>query len=188
MQPLEQLDQLGPILGDAVSGIGPDQLDAPTPCADFSVRGVLEHMISGATMFAAAFRGEPAPTEGAGAAGDPVEGFGAAITGLVEAIQSPGALDRRIEVPFGTLAGHDFARFVVLDGLVHGWDLTTATGHPYAPPESLVTAVDAFARQTITSDMREAGMFGHPTDPPTDATPIERLVAFTGRTVTRAAA
>ena len=58
MDPLTQLEQLGPHLGGVVAGITPDQLDNPTPCDDFTVRGVLEHMIGGATAFAAAYRGE----------------------------------------------------------------------------------------------------------------------------------
>ena len=57
MDPLTQLEQLGPHLGGVVAGIRPDQLDAPTPCDDFTVRGVLDHMIGGAAVFAAAYRG-----------------------------------------------------------------------------------------------------------------------------------
>src|SRR5437764_8802740 len=58
MDPLTQLAQLGPLLAGTVGAINPDQLDRPTPCAKFTVRGVLEHMIGGATVFAAAYRGE----------------------------------------------------------------------------------------------------------------------------------
>ena len=42
MDPITQLDQLGPHLGAVVAGITPDQLDNPTPCAEFAVRGVLD--------------------------------------------------------------------------------------------------------------------------------------------------
>ncbi|MEA3077799.1 MAG: hypothetical protein QOF60_2707 [Actinomycetota bacterium] len=178
MDPLEQFERLGPVLAGVVGGIGPDQLDRPTPCADFTVRGVLEHMVGGATAFAAAFRGEPAA---AAPTGDPLAGFGAALTGLAEAVNSPGALDRTIAAPFGDVPGRAFAGFVVLDGLVHGWDLATATGQAYEPPDDLVAAVEAFAAQAITPSMRENGMFSQSTEPSADATPIERLVAFTGR-------
>jgi uncharacterized protein (TIGR03086 family) len=178
MDPLEQFGQLGPVLGGVVGGIRPDQLDEPTACTDFTVRGVLGHMIDGATSFAAAFRGEPA---GAAPTGDPLAAFGQALNGLAEAVSSPGALDRTIAAPFGEVPGRAFAGFVVLDGLVHGWDLATATGQPYEPPDALVAAVDAFAREAITPGMRDIGMFAQPTEPAADATPIERLVAFTGR-------
>jgi uncharacterized protein (TIGR03086 family) len=182
MDPLAQLDLLGPVLGGVVAGIRPDQLDAPTPCAGFAVRDVLEHMIGGATTFTAAFRGEPAPAAEA-ATGDPLERFGPALGELVAAIGSPGALDRSVEAPFGEVAGDAFARFVVLDGLIHGWDLATATGQPYDPPAALVAEVDAFARDAIVPAMREAEMFAAPAPTPADATPIEQLAAFTGRRV-----
>lgn len=185
METLDQLDGLGPVLGGVVSQVGPSQLDEPTPCADFTVRGVLEHMIGGATMFAATFRGaETAPTVPTDI-GDPVLTFAAAMMELVAAIRSPGALDRKVDAPFGRVEGDTFARFVVLDGLVHGWDLATATGQAYEPPDELVATVDSFARQAISPDMRGAGMFAAEAQPPADASPMERLVAFTGRTVPR---
>jgi uncharacterized protein (TIGR03086 family) len=185
MHPLDQLDQLGPALGGVVSQIRSDQLDQPTPCADFTVRGVLGHMVAGATSFAAGFRGEPAPSADNNASSDPITEFGQALTGLAEAMHSQGALDRTITAPFGEVPGEAFARFVILDGLVHGWDLATAIGQSYEPPDALVAAVDAFAREAIVPAMREAGMFAAPKEPPADATPIERIAAFTGRSVVR---
>ena len=68
---------------------------------------------------------------------------------LVAAITAPGALDQTVAAPFGDVSGETFARFVVLDGLVHGWDLATATGQPYEPPDELVAAVDVFAHQAL---------------------------------------
>ena len=185
VDPIEQLNQLAPVLGGVVTQIGPDQLDNPTPCTGFTVRGVLGHMITGATAFAAAFRGEPAPPADGNGSGDPVGQFGQAMTGLMDAVCSPGALDRTITAPFGDVPGQAFARFVVLDGLVHGWDLATATGQPYRPPATLVAEVDAFAREAIVPAMREAEMFAAPVEAPAGATPIEQLVAFTGRRVER---
>jgi uncharacterized protein (TIGR03086 family) len=180
MDVLRQLDELGPVLGGVVGGISPAQLDRPTPCADFTVRGVLEHMLGGAAQFAAAFRGEQAPT--APTPGDVLGAFGAALTSLVEAIRSPGALERDVAAPFGQVPGQTFARFVVLDGLVHGWDLATATGQPYAPADALVADVTAFATEALPP-LRDGVTFAEPTDAPPSATPIERLAALTGRRV-----
>jgi uncharacterized protein (TIGR03086 family) len=183
MDALEQLDQLGPVLGGVVAQIGLDQLEEQTPCTQFTVQGVLEHMIAGATSFAAAFRGESTPPVNSNGRTDPVAGFGQAMTALADAMHSPGALDRTIVAPFGDVPGQAFARFVVLDGLVHGWDLATAVGQPYQPPAALVAAVDTFAREAIVPAMRDAGMFEAPKEAPAGATPMERLVAFTGRPV-----
>jgi len=185
MGPLEQLDQLEPLLGQVASGIRPDDLDAPTPCANFTVRGVLGHMIGGSTQFAAAFRGESPPDVPADIAegSDVVVRAGDALANLMSAIRSPGALDRTVAAPFGEMPGDAFARFVVLDGLVHGWDLATATNQSYEPPDTLVAAVDAFARQAIAPAMRDGDTFAAAVEPLDDATPIQCLVAFTGRTV-----
>jgi uncharacterized protein (TIGR03086 family) len=177
MDPLTQLDALGPHLGGVVAGIRPEQLDAPTPCDDFTVRGVLEHMIGGATAFAAAYRGaEPAEPD----LHDPLGSFGGVLGDLAAAMSAPGALDRTVAAPFGPTAGDTFARFVVLDGLVHGWDLAEATGQPYEPPDELVVAADAFARQAV-DPLRDGQTFADAVEPGSDASPIERLARFTGR-------
>jgi uncharacterized protein (TIGR03086 family) len=178
MDVFSQLDQLGPLLGGVAGNIKPDQLENPTPCAKYTVRGVFEHMIGGATTFAAAFRGvEAAPPD----TGDVLEQFGPVLTDLVTAIREPGALDQTIQTPMGEMPAEAFARFIVVDGLVHGWDLAQATGQPYDPPEALVTEVDAFARQAIPQAARDGDTFAEEVDAPPSATPIERLVAFTGR-------
>jgi uncharacterized protein (TIGR03086 family) len=179
MDVLTQLDELGPLLAAVVGAITPDQLDHPTPCANFTVRGVLEHMIGGATAFAAAFRGD-AP--GAADTSDVLAGFGPALTNLAASIQQPGALDRTIAAPFGEVPGDTFARFVVLDGLVHGWDLSTATGQLYEPTDALVADVMTFAEAAIPP-LRDGDSFADAVDPPASATPIERLAALTGRQV-----
>jgi uncharacterized protein (TIGR03086 family) len=177
MDPITQLELLGPHLDGVVTGITPDQLGNPTPCAKFTVRAVLEHMIAGGTAFAAAYRSEQPPEPDLA---DPLGSFGPVLGDLVAAITAPGALDQTIQAPFGEVAGDTFARFVVLDGLVHGWDLATATEQPYRPPDELVTAAFAFARQAI-DPLRDGDTFAAPVEPAADATPIERLANYTGR-------
>lgn len=179
MDPLAQFEQLGPVLGGVIAGLRPDQLDEPTPCDEFSVRGVLEHMIGGATMFAAAYRGE-APAEPDFA--NPITGVQSALSDLADAITAPGALGRTIQAPFGESDGENFARFVVLDGLVHGWDLATATGQSYDPPRDLVVAATAFAKQAL-DPLRDGQTFKSAVEPAAEATPIDRLAAYTGRRI-----
>ena len=177
MDPVTQLEQLGPQLDGVVAGITPDQLDNPTPCDDFTVRGVLEHMIGGATVFAAVYRGqEPPDPDLNNLLGD----FEPVIGDLFTAISAPGALDRTVAAPFGEVSGETFARFVVLDGLVHGYDLATATGQPYAPSDELVAEADAFAHQTL-DPLRDGQTFAAATEAAAGASRIERLAAYTGR-------
>jgi uncharacterized protein (TIGR03086 family) len=175
-----QLDELGPLLAGVVGGITPDQLANPTPCTDFDVRGVLEHMIGGATAFAAGFRGvEPTTPD----LRDVLAAFGPALTELAASITAPGALDRTIQAPFGEVPGETFARFVVMDGLVHGWDIATATGQAYDPPAAVVAEADAFGRQAIADGMRDGDTFKAAVEPPAGASQLVKLVAFTGREV-----
>ena len=177
MDPIAQLEQLGPHLGAVVAGITSDQLDNPTPCAEFAVRGVLEHMITGATAFAAAYRGEePVETD----LRDPLGSFGPVLGDLVAAITAAGALDRIVHAPFSDVPGDTFARFVVLDGLVHGWDLATATRQVYEPPDELVAEAHAFARRTI-DPLRDGDTFADAVEPTPGASPIQRLANYTGR-------
>jgi uncharacterized protein (TIGR03086 family) len=180
MEPVAQLDAILPHLNTLVAGLDGADLRAPTPCDEFDVRHVLEHMIGGATMFAAAFRGTTALDA---PDGDVVEAFPLAMAELGAAIRSPGALERTIDAPFGQVPGDTFARFVALDGLVHGWDIATATGQAYDPPADVVTVVDAFARQAISDGMRDGTTFKAAVEPPRGAAPIVRIAAFTGRVV-----
>ena len=180
MDVLQQLDLTGAALGGVVSNITPDQLDNPTPCARFTVRGVLEHMIGGATMFTAAFRNEE---PGSPDLADPLAAFGPCLGALVGAIHEPGALDRTLAAPWGEVSGADFAQFIVLDGTVHGYDMATATGQAYAPDDALVEHLIAFAGVALAG-MRDGETFAEATQPPAGATPIQRLAALTGRAVT----
>ena len=181
MDGVEQLDEVVPLLRQVVSGLTPEQREAPTPCTNFTVTGVLEHMIGGATAFAPGFRGAAAvapPVEG-----DVVQRWLAAMEELMDAVHSPGAQERTLTTPFGEQSGATFVRYVAFNGLMHGWDLSTATGQGYAPRDELVVAVDAFARELLGSAMRDGDTFADEQPFPADASPLERLAAFSGRTV-----
>jgi uncharacterized protein (TIGR03086 family) len=180
MDPRDQLAEILPLVCELVAALDESQLAAPTACADFTVQGVLEHMVGGAAQFAAAFRGD-VPPSGAPSDGDGRTAFPAAMASLRAAIDSPRALDRTIAAPFGEVAGETFARFVAMDGLVHGWDIATATGQRYEPADDVVAAVDAFARVALTEDLRDGDTFAAAVEPPAGASGLERLVAFTGR-------
>jgi uncharacterized protein (TIGR03086 family) len=183
----EQLDAILPGLVDLARTITPDQMGNPSPCADFDVRGVMNHMIGGAGFFAAQFRGEPAPEPpppGTDLTGDdPVGTFVAAMDELLAATRVPGAFERTVVAPFGEVPGVVVAQFLTLDGMVHAYDLATATGQDYSPPEDLVAEVLAFAEQAIAPGMRDGDTFADAVIPPVDASNLDRLVAFTGRAV-----
>ena len=185
MNSIEQLDVILPALNDVAGKVRTDQMANATPCAEFTVRDVFNHMIGGAGFFAAQFRGEAppeSPPDGTDLAGDdPVTTFTATMDALSDAAKQPGALERTVVSPFGEVPGDVVARFLALDGMVHTWDLATATGQPYDPPEPVVLEVLAFAHQAIAPEMR-GGPFGSEMPVTPDASPLHQLLAFTGRT------
>jgi uncharacterized protein (TIGR03086 family) len=187
MQPSAQLDYQREALRDLVANVKPDQLSAPTPCADWDVRGLISHFVGGAGMFAAAFSGEqldidpdaPMPDL---VGDDPLGAFDSAIGMFTDAVDQPGAIDRMVTLPFGTLPGPMVLELLKFDLLVHCWDLATATGQRFEPPVDAVEHGLQTAQMLISPELR-GGPFGAAVTAPPSATPIERLVAFTGRAV-----
>lgn len=185
MEPAEQLTHILPALSAMVERIQPTQLQNSTPCSEFTVHDVLDHMITLGGSFAYRFRGEEAPESNA----PPVYGwvpaaeFRQAMDDLLNAVMSPGAMERTISAPVGEMPGSTFAQFVAFDGLIHGWDLASATGLDYELPPAVIASVDEFARGALTCEMRDGDTFKEATTAPADASQMERLVAFSGRSL-----
>ena len=185
MQPIDQLSYILPTLNSLVDRIEFDQLDNPTPCDDFTVRDVFGHMIGLGGAFGQWFRGLDAPEGAPSIPSDrvPAAEFRATMDDLLDAVKSPGALERIISAPVGEMPGEVFARLVAFDGLIHGYDLATATGLDFELPACVVDAVDEFARAALTPEMRDGDTFKEETVAPAGASTVERLVAFSGRTL-----
>jgi uncharacterized protein (TIGR03086 family) len=181
----QQLEIVVPMVSEIIGNIRPDQLDNPTPCEGWAVRDVLQHMVGGATTFAYLFRCEgPPDLSGRDLLdGDPARAFGDAVQQFATAAATPEALDRTIASPVGEMRGSDFLRFMALDGLLHAWDLASATGQPFAPPDDVVGEIDVFARDAIAPSVRGDDSFAAEVDPPAGADRLQRLVAFSGRRV-----
>jgi uncharacterized protein (TIGR03086 family) len=185
MGPIEQLEQILPAVVAVAGAIEPGQLTNATPCAQFVVSDIFDHMVVLGGTFAQLFRGEE-PQAVAAPLRDgrvPAAVFEAAMGDLLDAIRSPGALERTLVTPVGTMPGEAFARLVAFDGLVHGWDLARSTGQALVVPDDVVAAVDEFARAALQPEMRDGDTFKDETTPPAGAGRLERLVAFSGRTV-----
>lgn len=186
MEPIEQLTVIIPTLTALVDQLEPSDLENPTPCANFTTHGVLAHMISLGTGFVPAFRGEqPSETQAlTPTAGQvPAAEFRLAMENLLDAVNSAGAMERTISAPFGDVPGSVFARFVAFDGLIHGYDIATSANLAYDPPADVVAAVDAFAREALGPDMRDGDTFALETVAPEGASVLQKLVAFSGRTL-----
>lgn len=185
MEPIEQLNVIVPTIASVMDQIDPSQLDAPTPCEQFSVHGILNHFIVLGGTFPAIFRGEEVPTT------EPLPQDGHVpaaecreiLDELLDAVRAPGAMERTVSTPVGDMPGSAFASFIAFDVAVHGWDLERSTGLRFELPPEVVAAVDEFARAALQPEMRDGDTFKDETTPPEGATRLDRLAAFTGRSV-----
>jgi uncharacterized protein (TIGR03086 family) len=188
MNPSDQLTYQRETLRRLVAGVRPEQLSLPTPCTEWDVRGLITHFVGGAAMFAAAFGGQ-APDIAPDApmpdllGDDPLGAFDEAIAMFVAAVDQPGAMDRLIVLPFGTLPAPMVLELLKFDLLVHCWDLATATGQSFDPPADAVEHGLEVAQVIVSRELRDSGRFAEETTVRPDAAPIERLAAFTGRAV-----
>lgn len=189
MQPTDQLAYILPTVSSVVDRIEVMQMNDPTPCDAFTVHGIIEHMMVLGATFTYWFRGEEAPelTPPAVYGWVPAAEFREVMDDLLDAVKSPGAMERTIDSPVGAMSGEQFARFVAFDGLVHGWDLAVSTGQRFELPPTVIAAVDEFAQQALTDELRDGETFKTPTGTRPNATPIERIAAFSGRSTPIAA-
>ena len=171
-----------------VETITPDQLRLPTPCPDWTVYGLLRHMISQHLGFAAAARGEVpdlAVWDSGRLGDDPAAAYRAASDEVLSAFADDAALDRTVEMTElrRTLPGRVALAFHFIDYLVHGWDLASALGvSRELDPELVDAALTFFSRAgtaPTTSPIRVP--FEPRFDVAEDATPTERLLARVGR-------
>jgi uncharacterized protein (TIGR03086 family) len=86
----------------------------------------VSHVVTGNRLFAAALRGDQPAQPSADA--DLVVAFGDSGSEVLTAFASPGALERVVQVPFGTVPGEVALHLRITEILVHGWDIAAATG------------------------------------------------------------
>jgi uncharacterized protein (TIGR03086 family) len=155
-----------------IAGVRPDQAQLPTPCVDFDVARVVDHLVGWADSFAARLTGGAVDDPGDYRAGaDPVADFHDAAQRIVGAYRAGG--DAAEQLPVGVL---------LMEYTVHGWDLATATGQPanFTPAEA-DRALD-MGRQMLKPEYRGPDKaFGYEVEVADSAGAVERLVAFLGR-------
>jgi uncharacterized protein (TIGR03086 family) len=184
MDATEQTNVAIDLLTPVVEATRADQLTNATPCEQWTVRDLVSHFVAGGHMFAASLRGTEidmgaAPGDLLG--DDHIAAYRAAIADFRDAVANLESLEQPANLPIGTVPAEVALRIAAGDLLVHGWDLSQATGQPFEPSDSIVTEIDAFYRMAVTSDLRDGGMFAAEVPLPADSSPLDRLVAFAGR-------
>jgi uncharacterized protein (TIGR03086 family) len=170
-----------------VDRITAGDLDRPTPCAEWNVGQLLNHLIGTLDLGRALLEDAP-PTvmivpgglpEDDLLGGDASKAYQIGVEALLGAAR-PDTLARMHTTPLGALPGQVLGGFTTLDIAVHGWDLATATGTNADLDDALAEEILSFARQALTDDMR-APQIGPEVAVPPSASVTDRLVAFLGR-------
>lgn len=183
------LDRLG-ITAGLVDNVKPDHLSNPTPCADFDVHRLLNHIIGGASGLAMAVAGQGDMDPKASPPDFVTEAGGDASTPMKNAVEmarsawtAEGALEQE-SVPVGAGMPAKMAlRIALLEAVVHGWDLAKATDQAYEIPDQLAEPMLSGLIQAFGNAPREpGGFFGPAVAVPDDASAADKLIAFTGRT------
>ena len=166
-----------------VDNIASDQLGNPTPCAEWTVHDVLDHITNGAVMFAmSADQGSVSEELMAQIAGgdDYKVAWRAATTAALTAAAKPGAMEKTVTLPFGEMTVGAFLNYVIFDLTTHATDLARATGQTITNTDLLEAALEV-GRQTVGPGMRQPGVFDSEQFVSPDAPIIDRLQAFAGR-------
>ncbi len=180
---VEQLTRALSAVGHLIAGIRDDQWSAPTPCTDWTVHDLVNHLVGVNLVFAALLRDQTPPERGADHLGDnPPGAYRDSGVAMQAAFELPGVLERTHHGPLGAATGAARLHVRIADLLTHGWDLAQATGQPAELPEDLAKQALAFTR-TQLSTVPRTGRFGPAQTVADDAPAIDRLVAFLGRPV-----
>ncbi|TWD79169.1 uncharacterized protein (TIGR03086 family) [Kribbella amoyensis] len=177
----------GAVLGEVVMQVRPEQLWYPTPCPDWTVRGLLRHLVSENEGFAAAATHGSAPVQTwtGGRLGDhPAGAYRRSNVKVADAFADGGALDRLMEVrEFGSFPRRVALTFHQLDCVVHAWDLARAIDVPYEPPADLVGPALALARRIPDTEASRGpgAAFERGVKVSGEATDFEILLALLGR-------
>jgi uncharacterized protein (TIGR03086 family) len=150
------------------------KLDDGTPCEQWDVRTLLDHLIDTQNFFAARARGEepafPGATPPSLIGDDPVATYAQSREEMLRAYREPGVVEKT-----GPLLG-----IAVCDQLIHGWDIAVATGQDATMPDDLAQAAFAMIDGRLTDDQR-GNAFKPALEVADDAPPQDKLLAYTGR-------
>jgi uncharacterized protein (TIGR03086 family) len=183
--PVELLSQAVSTARPTLARVADEHLGLQTPCAEWNLRQLLQHIAGRAVLSERAARAVPvnvfpdieADLLGAHPA--------AAVTDLLErsvaAWQRPSADPSATCItPLGEMPGFGLLTFQAQDVFVHTWDIATTIGHDPHFDDRLTKAMLELHQATITDDIRQ--MFFAPAVAVASTAPdLDRLIGFLGR-------
>ena len=191
--PAARLAEVLDLTGGLIPQVRGDQWTAPTPCSEWQVRALVDHLVVGNVLYAGLLAGQVSMQdvarlrEGDHLGDRPVEAYRQSASTVVAASEQPGVLERPVTLPFGRVPGAVALHLRMVEVLVHGWDLAQAVGLPVRFPDDVVEQEIEFSRQALPQLPADRRPFGPSQPVPDDAPPIDRLAALLGRPVRPAA-
>lgn len=140
-----------------LANVTPDQYESASPCESWNVRALVNHIVGGTHYFAKSVENGKAPTDAPDTdftQGDVLANYDEGIAATVAAFNAPGALEKMIEMPFGTFPGAAFMGLATTDQFTHGWDLARATGQDTNIAPDLAAQLLVGAKASIPDQFR----------------------------------
>jgi len=144
----------------------------PTPCSEFTVHDLAEHLMGSITSLGAMVGVEVVAPEGS--LENKVSTMAAqALAGWRTFDLSGKVLDRDVPAAFAV-------NILAIEFVLHAWDFAQATGQEVRMSDEVATYVTGIAADVISA-VRQSGAFADALESSPEASPLERLVAFSGR-------
>jgi uncharacterized protein (TIGR03086 family) len=168
-----------------VAAVTPDQLEQASNCEGWTVRELVNHVVSGNFWVPELVGGRTIEEvgdrlDGDVLGGDPAAAYAASAEVAAAAFREAGAMDRPVAVSYGPVPGSVYCGHRFIDVLIHGWDIATSTQQDTNLPVDLVEACSE-----VLEPQREllvgSGMFGSGVTAPAGADRQGQLLAALGR-------
>jgi uncharacterized protein (TIGR03086 family) len=174
---LESAEKTFAVLEHVLQGIAKDDETKQTPCREFDVAALTDHLMNSITAIGA-YAGAEFPERNRE---DSVERqVVLAARPALDAWHKRG-LDGTVPFGKGEAPAKMMAGVLSIEFLVHAWDYAKTVGREVDAPDSLSDYVLGLAKQIITPRGRTSVGFDDPVDVPADACALDRLIAYTGR-------
>jgi uncharacterized protein (TIGR03086 family) len=168
-----------------VAGVPGHPMDAPTPCDDWDLRTLVNHVILW-TAYSAERRAhgesvaEDLMTKDFTADPGFAQDYAAQIDRAVTAWSDPAAWERELGVMGSGTPAADVAAMLIAEMVLHGWDIARATGQEYACDEAVAASVLA----TVEAQgelFRQYQGFAAVVPVEENATVLDRALGLSGR-------
>jgi len=171
--------------GEKVMAIRDDQWHGPTPCTDWDVRTLVNHLVSENRWMSPLLAGKTIADVGDALDGDllgadPKTAWSDSATEALEAIRAPGSMERTVHASFADISGKEYATQVFTDLVIHGWDLARGIGADERMDPELLEAAYVKIKPMVDA-FKAGGMYGPHVEPPPGADLQTRLLALVGR-------